>query len=145
MAIREGNVYPANRNALNLARTARYVFDPSARTTDRTIGAHAMEGDALPNNAVITRVIYDVKTTFTSATDAATIALRANAANDIVSAVAISDAGNPWDSGVHISAVIETAATMIKLTADRVPLATVAVEALTAGKLIMHVEYFLSE
>lgn len=109
-------------------------------TGGKAIGAHGL-GLTLPVGAVITRAFYDVITTFTSATDAGTIALHLNAANDVVSAIAISNAANAWDAGLHITAVIETAATMFKLTADRELTATVAVEALTAGILRVYVEY----
>lgn len=145
MSIFEKNTRPANANGLNLARTARYVFDPSSDATLRTVAAHAFKGEALPDNAVITRAFYDVITTFTSAADTATIALSVEGAGDILAAVAINDGGNPWDAGVQITDIVETAATMVKLTAARIPVATVAVQALTAGKCILHVEYFVSE
>lgn len=142
------------------------VFDTgstdSAGVANTTIAAHGL-GLYLPINAIITNVIVDVVTTFTSATDAATIALKAQSANDIVSALAISDATNIWDAGIHGSKVgypafandaaedtaVEVAAlfagTMLKLTAARELTATVAVEALTAGKANIFVEYVISD
>lgn len=65
-----------------------------------TVAAHALPV-IIPDNAVVTKVWYDVVTTFTSATDSATIALHLQSAGDIVAAIAISDATNPWDAGVH--------------------------------------------
>jgi hypothetical protein len=65
-----------------------------------SIAAHTLPL-ALPNGAIITNVFYSVGTTFTSATDAATIALHLQSANDIVAALAISNAANIWDAGLH--------------------------------------------
>lgn len=101
-------------------------------------------GVFLPDNAVIRRAWYDVVTTFTSATDAATVALKAQTAGDIKAAVAISDVGNPWDAGNKDGIPVDTAATAIKLTAERELVLTVATEALTAGKLVLFVEYVVS-
>src|SRR3954447_4140525 len=56
----------------------------SSGAANTTIAAHGL-GVYLPAKAIILRAWVDVVTTFTSATDAATIALKAQAANDIVS------------------------------------------------------------
>lgn len=126
------------------------------------IGAHAL-GVYIPKNAVVTRVFVDVVTTFTDgASDTATIALHAQSANDIVAAIAIADSTNVWDAGAHGSKIgfpnlgadaahdsaVEVAAlfagTYLKMTAERELVATVATAALTAGKMNIFVEYFLS-
>jgi hypothetical protein len=137
------------------------TFDPSATSGERTIAAHGL-GVYIPTKAIITRVWVDVVTTFTSATDAGTIALHLQAANDVVSAIAISDASNVWDAGIRgskigVPALADTAtetalvvnalfaASMLKLTAVRELTATVAVEALTAGKANIFVEYVISD
>lgn len=150
----------ARFNGTTAKRVASAVFDPSANTGERTIGAHGL-GVYVPDNAIIEKVYVDVVTTFTSATDAATIALHLQAAGDIVAAIAISDASNVWDAGIRGSKIgypnlgadaahdsaVEVAAlyagTMLKLTAEREITATVAVEALTAGKAVVYVEYML--
>jgi hypothetical protein len=134
----------------------------SSGAANTTIAAHGL-GVYLPTKAIITNVIVDVVTTFTSATDAATVALKAQAADDIVAAIAISDATNVWDAGLHGSKIgypnfgadaahdsaVEVAAlfsaSMLKLTAARELTATVAVEALTAGKANIFVEYIISD
>lgn len=133
----------------------------SAGVANTTIAAHGT-GVFLPTKAVVTRFWWDVITTFTSATDAATIAVKAQAANDLVSALAISDGQNIWDAGIHaglpgfpnygadaahdtqVEVAALFAATFIKLTAAREIIATVAVEALTAGKAVFFVEYYIS-
>lgn len=142
-------------------RLARATFDPSANSGERTIGAHGL-GVTLPDNAIITRAWFDVVTTFTSATDAGTIAFMAEGAGDLQAALAISDARNMFDAGIHAGlpghpnlgadaahdSAVEVAAlfaaTNIKLTAARELTATVAVEALTAGKAVLFVEYVIS-
>ena len=147
-------------NGVVAKRVATAVFNPSANTGERTIGAHGL-GVYIPDNAVITNVFIDVVTTFTSATDAATLAVHAQSANDIVAALAISNATNIWDAGIRGSKIgtyaldgnaltqiamgAAVAGSMLKLTAERELTVTVAVEALTAGKLVVYVEYLLGE
>jgi len=139
------------------------TFDPSANTAERPIAAYGL-GVYIPDNAVITRAWVDVVTTFTSAgADAGTIALHVQAADDIVAAIAISDASNVWDAGIHGSKIgfpaiagstasdtaLEVAAlfaaSMLKTTDVREITATVATQALTAGKLNVYLEYTISD
>lgn len=153
------------QNGLTVKKILTATFDTagndSAGVSNKTIAAHGT-GVYLPDNAIITRAWYDVVTTFTSATDAGTIAVSAAGANDIVSAIAISAATNVFDAGMHhgipgAPALADTgtetglevgalfAATFIKLTAEKEIVCTVAVEALTAGKLVLFVEYMISD
>lgn len=76
----------------------------SSGAANTTIAAHGL-GVYLPNKAIVTNIWVDVVTTFTSATDAATIAISLQSANDVISAIAISDATNVWDAGAHGSKV----------------------------------------
>ena len=136
------------------------TFDPSANTAQRPVGAYGL-GVYLPNKAIITKVWIDVVTTFTSAgADAGTIATHAQSAGDIVAAIAISAAGDVWDAGLRgakpgsfaldgnaltqVAMAAAEAATAIKMTAEREITATVAVQALTAGKANIFVEYIVS-
>jgi hypothetical protein len=123
------------------------IFDPSANADEKTIAAHDLK-DAngnvfyLPANAYIWDGFYRVVTTFTSATDAATIALSVPSDDvaGIKAAIAISNGANPWDTTTTPAAIIQvgTVASMSeKTTAARTIQAVVAVEALTAGKLIL--------
>ena len=133
----------------------------SSAAANTTIAAHGL-GVFLPTKAIIINAWVDVVTTFTSATDAATIALKAQATGDLTAALAISDSSNIWDAGLHgclpgsyaeatvagDSAILDAArkaASFIKLTAARELTATVAVEALTAGKANIYVEYVISD
>lgn len=131
----------------------------SSGVANTTTAAHGT-GVYLPTKAIITNAWVDVITTFTSATDAGTIALKAQTAGDLTAAIAISDASNVWDAGIHgclpgsyaeatvagDSALLDAArkaASYVKLTAEREIVATVAVEALTAGKAVIYVEYVI--
>lgn len=143
-----------------LKRVARITLDPSGNINHRAIGAKN-SSFKLPANAIITAAYYQVKTTFTSATDAATIALKLENTGDVLAAIAISDATNMWDAGIHGCKIgypnlgadaahdtqVEVAAlfagTFLRITTDCYLTATVAVEALTAGKAIIFLEYVI--
>lgn len=162
--------YQVNRGAvkcesgLSTRYVAKAIFDTastdSSGVANTTIAAHGL-GVYLPIYAIVTNAWVDVKTTFTSATDAGTIALKVQSAGDLTAAIAISDASNVWDAGLHgclpgsyaertvagDTAILDAAskaASYIKLTAERELTATVAVEALTAGKAVIFVEYVVS-
>lgn len=161
--------YQVNRGAVKCESTlgvkyvATAVFDTagldSSGVANTTIAGHGL-GVYIPTKAVVTNVWVDVVTTFTSATDAATIALKVQSANDLVTAIAISDASNVWDAGLHgskcgsfaldgnaltaLAMAAAQSASQIKLTAERELTATVAVEVLTAGKAVVFAEYFVS-
>jgi hypothetical protein len=122
--------------------TARATFNPSLTAGMRTIAAHGL-GVTIPNKAIVVGGFIQVNTTFTSATDAGTIAISIQGANDIVLAIAISNGGNPWDAGLHaiIPKTNTPESTGIALTADREITATVAVEALLTGKATIFLYY----
>ncbi len=154
-AIEDGAVTEAKLQAadtegtLGALRTATGVFDPSANAGERTIGDHAF-GPSIPDNAIIMFAWYEVETTFASTVgpDDATIALGVNQAGataDIKAAVAINNGANPWDAAAEITCLpVWTFATAVdKLTAARQFNATVAVDNLDAGKLILHAVYFI--
>lgn len=146
---------------MSIVKTLRATFNPSADSTKRGIGTYTLAG--IPTKAVVTKVWYEVITTFTSATDAATLALSIKDADDVVAAVAISDGSNPWDasrkgtkigypnlgadaahdSQAEVNALV--LGTWIKTTAKSKLQVAVAVEALTAGKLNVFAEYVISE
>lgn len=133
----------ANTVGLGAKRICYAVFDPSAVAGDRTVAAHAL-GTAIPDNAFVTGFWYWVETTLTSAGDLATVALSIEGADDCVAAIAIGDGSNPWDTtALPVEGVpkIENTATWLATTAARQITATVAVEALTAGKVHVWAEY----
>ena len=154
------------QNALTVKKVLTAEFDTagtdSAGVSNKTIATHG-SGVYLPDNAIITKVWYDVITTFTSATDAGTIAIHAAGANDLLNAIAIDDASAVFDAGMHhgipgsyalgadadhdtaLEVGALKAGSFIKLTAEKEIIFTVAVEALVLGKLVIYVEYMISD
>jgi hypothetical protein len=118
---------------------ARFEFDTSgtdsAGAANTTVAAHGL-GLTLPAHSLIVGGFVDVNTVFTSADSTATIAIKVEGANDIITAAAVS--GAPW-STIGRKAIIPKAntpeSTSVKTTVAREITATVAVQALTAGKL----------
>ncbi len=134
---------PTTTAGLHAKRLAYGVLNPTATAGDRTVAPHDL-GATIPDNAFVTNVFYWVETTLTSATDAATVALSIEAANDVTVAIAISDGSNPWDTTakpVEGIPKLETTSTWLATTAARAVTATVGVEALLLGKLHVWVEY----
>lgn len=122
-------------------RVARFVFD-CAVAANLPIGAHGV-GVTLPIHAIVVGGFVDVNTAFTSAGgNAGTIAISVEAANDIISAAAVS--GAPY-STIGRKAIVPKAntpeSTSVKATAAREITCTVAVQALTAGKLTGYLYY----
>lgn len=130
----------------------------SSGVANSTAAAHGLDV-RIPSGAIIEKAFYIVNSTFTSATDAATIALHIEGAGDLKAAIAISDATNVWDAGKRgclpgnfaldgnaLTAIAMAAAkanSYIATTAEREITATVAVEALTAGELTLYVDYYI--
>lgn len=163
--------YQVNRGAvkcesgLAVMYHATAVFDTagtdSAGVANTTVASHGT-GVYIPTKAVITNAWVDVITTFTTASaDAGTIALTLQSAGDLTAAIAVSAAGDVWDAGIHgclpgsyaeatvagDTAILDAArkaASYIKLTAEREIVVTVGGQVLTAGKMVIHVDYLIS-
>ena len=122
-------------------RVARFEFD-CATVGNRTIAAHGT-GVTIPIHGIVVGGFIDVNTAFTSdATNAGTIAIHVQAANDVISAAAVS--GAPY-STIGRKAIIPKAntpeSTSLKASAAREITCTVAVEALLTGKLTGYLYY----
>jgi len=130
---------------LHAHRIARATYDfATDGGAQGTIGL----GVTLPDNAIVVRAWYEVLTTLTSSTDAATVSLDipTDDVAGLLAAIAISDASNPWDAGHHECIQDGTAANFSeKCTAARELSMTVATEDLTAGKFILFAEYVVSD
>lgn len=157
-------------NPFRTKREAKVIFD-TAKTdasgvSNTTVAAHA-QGVYIPSGATIVNAYYVVNTTFTSAADTATIAIKVEGTGDLVAGIAINDASNVWDSGSGGSgasngahgclpgsyaeatvagdtAILDAArkaASYIVTTDTRAVTFTVGVQALTAGKLTLMIEY----
>lgn len=102
----------------------------------------------LPKGATIRQAWIDVDTTFTSATDAATIALGyTGSVSAFDAAIAISNVANPWDAAaprVSDGAADGAVGNFIAIASNVNVLATVAVETLTAGKGYLYIEYVIN-
>ena len=95
---------------------------------------------AIPAGSYIVGGFVDVTDTPDSADSTATIALHVEGANDIVSAAAVS--GAPWSTTGRKDIIPDaTGSTAIKLTADRSPTATIAVQDTTEGVFTLTLIY----
>lgn len=94
----------------------------------------------IPSGAIITRVLVHAALAATSG-GSATIALKSKTAADLLAATAVAS----FTLAALIDGIpVNTAATSIIMTADTTPQVTIAVAALTAGKLNVFIEYVLS-
>lgn len=134
----------------NTASASRWYVGIFNATGGRATGTHNLvdlNGNlfTIPGNSRVVNGYYEVTTTFTSATDAATIALSI-ATDDVAglkAAIAISNGANPYDSGAALKVLIQDGTVgnaSEKTTAERAIQAVVATEALTAGKMYVALE-----
>lgn len=93
----------------------------------------------VPNKAIIRDVLIDVLTAGTTSASG-TMALTAQSAGDLKAALAAASY-----TGLVAGVPVGTAATAIKMTADRTVIGTIATGALTAGKWNVLIEYIISE
>lgn len=128
---------------LAIAKTALVVYDFAVDGGAQ--GAITLaNAPTIPDNAVVWVESYEVVTTLTSATDAATVTLQLPVDGAILVAQAISAGGNVWDQGVYTE-TLGPQPSPKKLTAARVPQLLVAGgENLTAGKIIFQLRYWVS-
>lgn len=98
-------------------------------------------GVKIPAGAVIVNAFCTVLTAGDSADDTATIAVKVESANDIISAAAVS--GAPWSTTGQKQGVPDwaTVADYKTTTAERDITVSIAVQALTAGKFNVYVFY----
>ncbi len=109
-------------------------------------GSIDLRNGLIPNNVRVIRAWYEVLTTFTSASDAANIGISipTDDANGILAPIAISNAGNPWDAGIHSTIQSGLVANISeKTTAARNLQLIISGEAVTAGKAVVFAEYVL--
>lgn len=100
-----------------------------------------LTGLRIPNGAVITNVFATVLTAPTSTNSTATIALKANAANDLFTAAAVS--GAPWSTTGQKQGIPDhaTVADYKTMTAEREVTMSIAVEALLGGKVNFYITF----
>lgn len=145
LKVTEAMLKASSTVGLGVRRRAYCVFDPTGVVGDRTQAAHALAA-IIPDKAFVTGFWYWVETTFTSAADSATVALHIQAANDCLTAIAISDVSNVLDSTtkpVEGTPVVETTSSWLATSAARAITATVGVQALTGGKMHIWADYMV--
>jgi hypothetical protein len=109
-------------------------------------GTISLRNGSLPSGARVTRAWYQVVKTFTSATDSTTIGISipTDDVNGILAPIAINDAANPWDQGLHMTIQSGLVGAFSEKTkAARTLQLTVTGEAITAGKMILYSEFFV--
>ena len=114
------------------------------------VGAIPLTGSpTIPDNAVVHVESYDVLTTVTTAgADAGTLTLGFPTDGDLFTAIAVSDGSNPWDAGVFVKgtgALVDASQTPKKLTGARTFILTAGGQAITAGKVVFQVSYWISQ
>lgn len=136
-----------SESGLVVQKKARVIFDYSGKDTaganNSAIGTHGT-GVYLPSKAVVTRAWYEVVSAFTSAASTATVALQAEGANDIKTATAVSDA-TLGTTGFKEGVPDGTAAKFVQATQEREIKVVTAVQTLTAGRLVLLLEYAIGE
>lgn len=116
---------------------ARAFYDFA--TDGGAVGAINLRGDKLPSGAVILSSHIDVATIVTGGAGA-TVSLGTEAATDIRAAATLATAPSLAAVATPPGAVTDGTAA-VKLTADRHVVATIAVNALTAGRFSVLIEY----
>lgn len=115
-----------------------HVFEYNFATQGGTVGAKTMTpvggASAVPSGFVITDSIVEILTPFTTAASGQA-AVAVESAGDIVAAAVVS--GAPYSTAGRKAGIPVSAATSVKLTADRVPTLTISVGAITAGRLYL--------
>ena len=100
------------------------------------IGAYNM-GHVVPDNSIVERAFFEVITEPVSSGSTATVALSVESANDIKTATD----EDSLTVGLYEGVSTGTMATAIKTTANREITLTIASEALTAGKIVLYLDY----
>ena len=122
--------------------TLTYDFDVDGGA----LGEHVLRGldgstsGTLPDNAIVQQGVIDVLTTLTSATNNSNLSVTMQTASDLKALTDIS-----LLTSLQAMVPVDSAATMIKLTAARTVSLWVVSEGLTAGKLNILLRYILSD
>ena len=137
-------------NKLNKTKLAHLVYDFAVDGGAISV-ISMLDSDgvvfSLPDNSIVTKSYYEVITTFTSSSDAATIGVGHAQDTDGIFAAAAISTGTALDSGIPITMIqtgaIATAA--IKSSAANPIQFEIAVEAVTAGVMHVWLEYVTSQ
>jgi hypothetical protein len=117
---------------------ARAYYDFA--TDGGAVGALNLRGDKIPSGARVLSAHIDVATVVTGGAGA-TVSLGVEGAADIRAAATLTTAPKLDATGTPVSALVNRGTSAVKTTAERHIVATVAVNALTAGRFSVLVEY----
>ena len=131
------NTEPASGAWVAVSRWAKAEYDFAG--AGGAIGDFDL-GVTIPDNALVLSCIVERLTAFTSG-GSATVALKIEGANDVITATAFDNA--QFTGEVVAGAAV--ASTKFKTTQARNVTMTVATAALTAGKYNFHIEYLIGE
>jgi len=113
------------------------VFEYDFAKDGGAIGDIELRGGDIPNGALVDFGLIDVITACTSG-GSATLAVKLVSAGDIKAATAVAS----WSLNATLATTaVGTAATTVKTAARKVPVLSIAVAALTAGKFRVALEY----
>lgn len=118
-------------------RETRVVAEYSFATSGGAVSAITLPGEPIPSGAIILSSLLHVDTVPVGA--GASIAINAEAANDIVTAAAIS--GAPWSTTGAKRGTLTGSTAPVKTTAVRQLVATISGAVLTAGRFRVIVTY----
>lgn len=118
--------------------SVRSIARAGIATADLVVGTTSL-GITIPDNAVVWDGYVDVTTAFGATGTTATVALYLNTANDILSETAYTNTFN--SAGIKAIVPLGTAATAVKMTADRVLYLVVTGHAYTSGVATVVLEY----
>jgi len=121
----------------------RGVARASIDATDlASVGTNSL-GITIPDNAIAWDGYVDVTTGFSGTGVASTVALELNGSADILAAVTVTNASGFNAAGIKAIVPVGTAASAVKMTADRTLNLVVGVEGMTQGVATVIIEYDL--
>ena len=133
------NTEPADGAWAALTRWAKVEYDFA--TDGGAVDPSGINlGVTIPNNAIVLSGVVEKLTGFASS-GSATVALKVEGANDVITATAFDNA--QFTAGIAPAAAL--AGTQFKTTDARAVTLTIAGAALTAGKYNFHIEYLIGE
>lgn len=145
-AITSAKVTVDNSVGTLFKKSVRYIYDVAVNGGSTT--AHTLNNASLPAGAIITSSYYNILTAFSAATSAALMTVDCEDAGNVVASVQIS----PKAAGINLDGTVPANATAGQFggSAGQISAAcnltaTVGLTALSAGKLVGTVEYFLAQ
>ena len=141
----------AKKSSLGTAVLANVELRRSVRGTyDFAVDAGAVSNISLrdregvvitiPDNAVVYNVFIDTITVPDSAADGSSVGFGVVSVGDVKAAVAEASI-----TGLLNGIPVGTAASSIKLSADKIPFISIALEALTSGKVDVYFDYYIGQ